>query len=108
MLLREHEAIDLVRAGFSGLELILAREPDLARVRALAVDEQASVRLVGVGQRFAYCASKSAEHAMTRQMAVEYPRELRVNAIAPGTVETPFTERYLDKYHAHEKEKMRE
>ena len=45
---------------------------------------------------------------MTRQMAVEYPRELRVNAIAPGTVETPFTERYLDKYHAHEKEKMRE
>ena len=62
---------------------------------------------VGVKQRFAYCASKGAVHAMTRQIAVDYPKELRINCIAPGTVQTPFVEGYLDKYHAHEKEKVR-
>jgi 2-keto-3-deoxy-L-fuconate dehydrogenase len=64
--------------------------------------------LIGIKQRFAYCTTKGAVLAMTRQLAVEYPKELRVNAICPGTVETPFVEGYLDKYHAHEKEKVRE
>jgi 2-keto-3-deoxy-L-fuconate dehydrogenase len=63
---------------------------------------------VGVKQRFAYCASKGAVLAMTRQIAVDYPKQLRCNCIAPGTVQTPFVEGYLDKYHAHEKEKVRE
>ena len=63
---------------------------------------------VGVKKRFAYCASKGAVHAMTRQIAVDYPKEIRCNCIAPGTVQTPFVEGYLDKYHAHEKEKVRE
>jgi 2-keto-3-deoxy-L-fuconate dehydrogenase len=62
---------------------------------------------VGVKQRFAYCASKGAVLAMTRQIAVDYPKEIRINCIAPGTVQTPFVEGYLDKYHAHEKEKIR-
>jgi NAD(P)-dependent dehydrogenase (short-subunit alcohol dehydrogenase family) len=61
-----------------------------------------------VKRRFAYCATKGAVLAMTRQLAVDYPKELRVNAIAPGTVQTPFVESYLDKYHAHEKEETRE
>jgi 2-keto-3-deoxy-L-fuconate dehydrogenase len=64
--------------------------------------------LVGVKRRFAYCTSKGAVLAMTRQLAVDYPKELRVNAIAPGTVQTPFVEGYLEKYHAHEKDKVRE
>lgn len=63
--------------------------------------------MIGIKQRFAYCTTKGAVLAMTRQLAVEYPKELRVNAICPGTVETPFVEGYLDKYHAHEKEKIR-
>ena len=62
---------------------------------------------VGVKQRFAYCASKGAVLAMTRQIAVDYPKELRINCIAPGTVQTPFVEGYLEKYHSHEKEKVR-
>jgi 2-keto-3-deoxy-L-fuconate dehydrogenase len=63
---------------------------------------------VGVKQRFAYCASKGAVLAMTRQIAVDYAKQIRCNCIAPGTVQTPFVEGYLDKYHAHEKEKVRE
>ena len=63
--------------------------------------------LVGIKRRFAYCATKGAVVAMTRQLAVEYPRQLRVNCICPGTVDTPFVEAFLEKYHKYEKEKVR-
>jgi 2-keto-3-deoxy-L-fuconate dehydrogenase len=63
--------------------------------------------LVGIKQRFAYCTTKGAVIAMTRQLAVEYPKTLRVNAVCPGTVQTPFVEGYLEKFHAHNKEEMR-
>jgi 2-keto-3-deoxy-L-fuconate dehydrogenase len=45
---------------------------------------------------------------MTKQLAVDYPKEIRVNCICPGTVDSPFVEGYLEKYHKHEKEKVRE
>ena len=63
--------------------------------------------LVGIKHRLAYCTSKGAVIAMTRQIAADYPRELRINCICPGTVDTPFVESYLNKYHANEKEKVR-
>jgi 2-keto-3-deoxy-L-fuconate dehydrogenase len=63
--------------------------------------------LVGIKQRFAYCTTKGAVVAMTRQLAVEYPKTLRVNAICPGTVETPFVEGYLEKFHKENKEEVR-
>lgn len=44
---------------------------------------------------------------MTRQLAVDYPTEIRANCIAPGTVDSPFVEAYLEKYHRNEKEKVR-
>jgi NAD(P)-dependent dehydrogenase (short-subunit alcohol dehydrogenase family) len=62
---------------------------------------------VGIKQRFAYCTTKGAVIAMTRQLAVEFPKTLRVNAICPGTVETPFVEGYLEKFHKHNKEEIR-
>lgn len=62
---------------------------------------------VGIKQRFAYCTTKGAVLAMTRQLAVDYPKTLRVNAICPGTVETPFVEGYLEKFHKHNKEETR-
>lgn len=44
-------------------------------------------------QRVAYCASKAALNQMTRVMAVDWARfSIRVNAIAPGPIETPFTQ----------------
>lgn len=63
--------------------------------------------LVGIKQRFAYCTSKGAVIAITRQLAVEYPKTLRVNAVCPGTVQTPFVEGYLEKFHQHNKEETR-
>ena len=82
--------------------------PLLLMSRGSIVNIGSVAGLVGVKQRFAYCASKGAVIAMTRQIAVDYPKELRCNCIAPGTVQSPFVEGYLDKYHAHEKEKVRE
>ncbi|HEX4229386.1 MAG TPA: SDR family oxidoreductase [Bryobacteraceae bacterium] len=63
--------------------------------------------LVGVRRRFAYCATKGAVIALTRQLAVDYPKQIRANCIAPGTVESPFVEGYLEKYHRDEKDRVR-
>jgi 2-keto-3-deoxy-L-fuconate dehydrogenase len=63
---------------------------------------------IGVKRRFAYCATKGAVIALTKQLAVDYPTEFRVNCICPGTIDTPFVEGFLDKYHSHEKAKVRE
>jgi 2-keto-3-deoxy-L-fuconate dehydrogenase len=81
--------------------------PLLLASRGCIVNIGSVAGLIGVKQRFAYCASKGAVIAMTRQLAVDFPKELRVNCIAPGTVQTPFVEAYLERYHAHEKEKVR-
>jgi 2-keto-3-deoxy-L-fuconate dehydrogenase len=92
-------SVFLVTQGL--LPLLLAAHGCIVNIGSVAGE-------VGVKRRFAYCASKGAVHAMTRQLAVDYPKELRVNVIAPGTVQTPFVEGYLEKYHANEKEEMRE
>jgi NAD(P)-dependent dehydrogenase (short-subunit alcohol dehydrogenase family) len=81
--------------------------PLLLKVRGSVVNIGSVAGQVGIRQRFAYCTTKGAVLAMSRQLAVEYPKELRVNCICPGTVQTPFVEGYLDKYHAHEKDKIR-
>lgn len=45
-----------------------------------------------------YSASKGAVSAMTRQMAADYgPKGVRINALAPGLIETPLTQKYIDK-----------
>ncbi len=64
--------------------------------------------LTAVGRRFAYCASKGAVIALTRQLAGDYAKQVRVNCICPGTVHTPFVEGYLDKFHKHDKDEVRE
>src|SRR5271155_457626 len=81
--------------------------PLLLKVRGSVVNIGSVAGQVGIKQRFAYCTTKGAVLAMSRQLAVEYPKELRVNCICPGTVQTPFVEGNLAKYHAHEKEKIR-
>jgi NAD(P)-dependent dehydrogenase (short-subunit alcohol dehydrogenase family) len=85
----------------SVLPLLLAASP------GVVVNIGSVAGLIGVKKRFAYCASKGAVVAMTRQLAVDYPTDLRVNCICPGTVDSPFVEAYLEKYHKHEKEKVR-
>ncbi len=52
----------------------------------------------GLPQRALYSATKGAVHALTRAMATDHLREgIRVNAVAPGTADTPWVGRLLDK-----------
>ena len=51
---------------------------------------------IGLAQRASYAASKGAILALTRAMQVDYaPFGIRVNALLPGTIATPFVEKYL-------------
>ena len=81
--------------------------PLLLSAKGCIVNIGSVAGLIGVKKRFAYCATKGAVVAMTRQLAVDYPTQIRVNCICPGTVDTPFVEAYLEKYHKHEKDKVR-
>jgi len=98
----------LFRVNVQGMFLVTrAAMPLLLASQGSIVNIGSVAGLVGVKKRFAYCATKGAVIAMTRQLAVDYPTGLRVNCICPGTVDTPFVEAYLEKYHRHEKEKVR-
>ncbi len=82
--------------------------PHLLKSRGSIVNIASVAGLVGIKQRFAYCASKGAVVAMSRQLSVDYPKELRVNCICPGTVDSPFVAGYLAKYHSGQEEQVRE
>ena len=98
----------VMRVNVSSVFLVTqAAFPKLLAARGSIVNIGSVAGSVGVKQRLAYCTSKGAVQAMTRQIAVDYPKELRINCIAPGTVQTPFVEGYLEKYHKHEKDKVR-
>ena len=52
----------------------------------------------GLPQRVLYSATKGAVLAMTRAMAADHVREgIRVNCVAPGTADTPWVDRLLDR-----------
>ena len=53
--------------------------------------------LVGLRNRAAYCASKGAVVSLTRALAVDHVGEgIRVNAVCPGTVDSPWVRRLVD------------
>jgi NAD(P)-dependent dehydrogenase (short-subunit alcohol dehydrogenase family) len=98
----------LLRVNVEGTFLTTkAALPLLLQVRGSVLNMGSVAGLVGIRRRFAYCATKGAVIAMTRQLAVEYPTQIRANCIAPGTVDSPFVEDYLERYHRQEKEKIR-
>jgi len=52
-----------------------------------------------VRDRVAYCATKFAVVGLTKAMALDHAKEgLRVNAICPGRVNTPFVQERLREY----------
>jgi NAD(P)-dependent dehydrogenase (short-subunit alcohol dehydrogenase family) len=51
---------------------------------------------IGLARRASYAATKGAVLALTKSMQVDYaPYAIRVNALLPGTILTPFVDNYL-------------
>lgn len=58
---------------------------------------------LGAGERHGYVASKAGVEGLTRGLAAELGPEVRVNAVAPGFVDTPMTAAYRDDEAARER-----
>jgi NAD(P)-dependent dehydrogenase (short-subunit alcohol dehydrogenase family) len=88
----------------AAIEQMLAQEP-----RGGSIVNIASVAgQVAVARRFAYGTTKGAVISMTQSTAMDYiDKGIRCNCICPGTVETPFVEAYLRRYHEGEIEETR-
>lgn len=79
------------------VRLTRAALPHLRRSPHAAVVNTGSIAAhTGLQQRAAYSASKGAVHALTLAMAADHVSDgIRVNAVAPGTADTPWVRRLL-------------
>ena len=69
----------------------------VARGGGSIVNVASVAALVGLRNRAAYCASKGAVVALTRALAVDHVADgVRVNAVCPGTVDSPWVRRLVD------------
>ncbi|XID91365.1 SDR family NAD(P)-dependent oxidoreductase [Paenibacillaceae bacterium WGS1546] len=60
------------------------------------INMSSCVAEIGLARRAAYGATKGAVLALTKAMQVDYaPYGIRVNALVPGTIMTPFVQNYL-------------
>jgi NAD(P)-dependent dehydrogenase (short-subunit alcohol dehydrogenase family) len=60
------------------------------------INMSSAIAETGLARRISYAASKGAVLALTKSMQVDLaPHGVRVNALMPGTIMTPFVERYL-------------
>ncbi|HKI46281.1 MAG TPA: SDR family oxidoreductase [Balneolales bacterium] len=90
--------IDVCMKGtFLGMKYVI---PIMQKQKSGSIINMSSVAaLVGVGDRAAYCAAKGGVMALTRAAAVDHAGEgIRVNCIAPGTVDTPWVQRITQGY----------
>jgi NAD(P)-dependent dehydrogenase (short-subunit alcohol dehydrogenase family) len=126
-----HQRIDVLfnNAGIAGVGDVIETEPELFdRVmnvnvrgvylmsRAVApqmikqrsgsiINMSSCIAEIGLARRVSYAASKGAVLSMTKSMQVDLAQHgIRVNALLPGTILTPFVERYLKESYADREE----
>jgi NAD(P)-dependent dehydrogenase (short-subunit alcohol dehydrogenase family) len=84
---------DVMRVNATGALLMsqqIARHLLATKREGCIINIASTHGLIGFPQRLSYGTSKGALVQMTRMLAIEWaPNGIRVNAIAPGTVETP-------------------
>lgn len=83
-----------VKGVFLGCKYVI---PVMARQGGGAIVSTASAAAnIGIHDRAAYVASKGAVAALTRAMAIDHVADgIRINAVAPGTIESPYFTRIL-------------
>jgi len=116
-------------AGIAGVGDVLETEPDLfdrvmtVNVRGVflmsravvphmikqrsgsIINMSSCIAEIGLARRVSYAASKGAVLSMTKSMQVDLAQHgIRVNALLPGTILTPFVERYLEESYADREE----
>ena len=73
----------------------------IAQKSGSIVNMSSAIATTGLARRVSYAASKGAVLALTKSMQVDLaPHGVRVNALMPGTIMTPFVERYLSESYA--------
>jgi NAD(P)-dependent dehydrogenase (short-subunit alcohol dehydrogenase family) len=83
------------RGVFLGTKFVLPTM--LAQGRGVIVNTASIAGMVGLRDRAAYCASKGAVIALTKQVAVQYADAgVRCSCICPGTVDSPWVGHLLD------------
>jgi NAD(P)-dependent dehydrogenase (short-subunit alcohol dehydrogenase family) len=89
---------DSLEVNLSGpFRLIRAAIPALREDGGRIVNISSIYGQIGAAERASYASSKSGLEGLTRALAAELgPDDVRVNAVAPGFIETPMTEPYLD------------
>jgi len=76
---------------------VRAAVPHLREAGGAVVNVSSIYGQIGRSERAGYVASKSGVEGLTRGLASELgPDGVRVNAVAPGFIETPMTEPYMD------------
>jgi NAD(P)-dependent dehydrogenase (short-subunit alcohol dehydrogenase family) len=120
----DHGRIDVLfnNAGVSGVGMIHEIEPEawdrvvninirgvflpskyvlpymMERKSGSIINMSSCIAEIGLAKRASYSATKGAVLALTKSMQVDYaPYNIRVNALLPGTILTPFVEDYLRK-----------
>jgi NAD(P)-dependent dehydrogenase (short-subunit alcohol dehydrogenase family) len=91
-----HQVLDVNVIGMARVSR--AALPWLRQSPSAAIVNTCSIAAwAGLPQRALYSASKGAVYGLTLAMAADHVREgIRVNAVAPGTVDTPWVGRLLD------------
>jgi NAD(P)-dependent dehydrogenase (short-subunit alcohol dehydrogenase family) len=80
----------------------------IAQKSGSIINMSSAIAHTGLARRVAYAASKGAVLALTKSMQVDLaPHGVRVNALMPGTILTPFVEQYLAKSYADPEEGRR-
>jgi NAD(P)-dependent dehydrogenase (short-subunit alcohol dehydrogenase family) len=122
--IRLYGKIDVLfnNAGISGVGMLHEIEPDawdrvmnvnirgvylpskyalphmMERKSGSIINMSSCIAEIGLALRASYAATKGAVLALTKSMQVDYaPYNIRVNALLPGTIMTPFVESYLKK-----------
>jgi len=92
-----HRVLDVNLLGM--VRTTRAALPALRRSPSAAIVNTGSIAATaGLPQRAVYSASKGAVHALTRAMAADHLAEgIRVCAVAPGTADTPWIGRLLER-----------
>jgi NAD(P)-dependent dehydrogenase (short-subunit alcohol dehydrogenase family) len=68
----------------------------MERKEGSIINMSSCIAEIGLARRASYAATKGAVLALTKSMQVDYaPYNIRVNALLPGTILTPFVENYL-------------